>query len=38
MDFAGKVGKLPPGMNVGASILAAVGAAAFGISQSMFTG
>ncbi|XP_033216423.1 prohibitin-2 [Belonocnema kinseyi] len=37
MDFTGKVGKLPPGMNVGVSILAAVGAAAFGISQSMFT-
>lgn len=37
-DFAGKFAKGgPPGLNLGLKILAGVGAAAYGISQSMFT-
>lgn len=36
MDFA-KLGKLPPGINFGASALIGIGAAIYGISQAMFT-
>lgn len=38
-DLAGKLGKGgPPGLNVGIKLLAAVGAAAYGFSQSLYTG
>jgi prohibitin 2 len=41
-DLAGKFGKggpgLPPGLGIGIKLLAAVGAAAYGVSQSIYTG
>lgn len=38
-DFAGKFGKGgPPGLVTGLKVLAAVGATAYGISQSLYTG
>lgn len=38
-DLAGKFGKGgPPGLGIGIKLLAAVGAAAYGISQSIYTG
>lgn len=38
-DLAGKFGKGgPPGLATGLKLLAAVGAAAYGINNSMFTG
>lgn len=38
-DLAGKFGKGgPPGLNAGIKALVAVGAAAYGISQSLYTG
>lgn len=38
-DLAGKFGKgAPPGLNAGLKALVAIGAAAYGVSQSMFTG
>lgn len=38
-DFAGKFGKGgPPGLTTGIKVLAALGATAYGISQSLYTG
>jgi len=38
-DLAGKLGKGgPPGLGIGLKVLAAVGAAAYGVSQSLYTG
>lgn len=38
-DLAGKLGKGgPPGLTTGIKLLAAVGAAAYGINQSLYTG
>lgn len=37
-DLAGQFGKAPKGMNAGLKILAVAGAAAYGVSQSMYTG
>ena len=37
-DLAGKFGGSPKGLGTGIKIAAALGAAAYGISQSMFTG
>lgn len=38
-DLAGKLGKGgPPGLGLGMKLLAIGGAAAFGVSQSMYTG
>ena len=38
-DLAGKLGKGgPPGLTLGLKVLAAVGAAAYGVSQSLYTG
>lgn len=41
-DLAGKFGKggpqLPPGLGIGLKLLAAVGAAMYGVSQSIYTG
>lgn len=38
-DLAGKFGKGgPPGLNTGLKVVAAVGAAVYGISQSLYTG
>lgn len=38
-DFAGKLGKGgPPGLTLGLKFLAVAGAAAYGISQSLYTG
>lgn len=37
-DLAGKFGGSPKGVGVGLKVLAVAGAAAYGISQSMFTG
>lgn len=38
-DLAGKFGKGgPPGLTTGLKLLAAVGAAAYGVSQSLYTG
>lgn len=38
-DLAGKLGKGgPPGLTLGLKVLAAVGAAAYGINQSLYTG
>lgn len=38
-DLAGKFGKGgPPGLGLGIKLLGAVGAAAYGVSQSMYTG
>lgn len=38
-DLAGKLGKGgPPGLGIGLKLLAAVGAAAYGVSQSLYTG
>lgn len=37
-DLAGRLGKGPRGLGTGLKVLAAAGAAAYGISQSMYTG
>lgn len=37
-DLAGKLGNNPKGLGLGLKFLAFAGAAAYGISQSMFTG
>lgn len=38
-DLAGKFGKGgPPGLSIGLKLLAAVGATAYGINQSLYTG
>jgi hypothetical protein len=37
-DLAGRFGKSPKGVGTGLKILAAAGAAAYGVSQSMYTG
>lgn len=37
-DLAGRLGQNPKGLGLGLKILAVVGASAYGISQSMFTG
>lgn len=39
-DLAGKLGKggAPPGVGLGLKVLGALGAAAYGVSQSMYTG
>lgn len=38
-DLAGKFGKGgPPGLNIGLKLLAGVGALAYGVNQSLYTG
>lgn len=37
-DLAGRLGKGPRGLGTGLKVLAAAGAAAYGLGQSMYTG
>jgi prohibitin 2 len=37
-DFVNRFGKAPKGVGVGMKLLAAAGAAAYGVSQSIYTG
>jgi prohibitin 2 len=37
-DFVNRFGKAPKGLGLGVKLLAAAGAAAYGVSQSIYTG